>query len=98
MLPGILHSAFAAGPGLPALPRPDLAVGVLVRLNLIRDDDLDILQNDRGSSPIQGRITEVRGRTFVVEWLTGLNIPRPTQEYAAGRLHALLRWEYGEEA
>ena len=89
-LPGILHSAVAV---VPRSPRPDLAVGVRVRLNLIRTDDLDILLNDRGSPPIQGCIVAVvRGRTFVVEWLTGLGQPRPRQEYAAARLYALLRW------
>ena len=88
-LPGILHSAVAV---VPRPPRPDLAVGVRVRLNLIRTDDLDILLNDRGSPPIQGCIVAVvRGRTFVVEWLTGLGQPRPRQEYAAARLYALLR-------
>ena len=89
----------ASNIAVPGLPRPDLAVGVRVRLNLIRTDDLDILRNDRGSSPIQGCIVAVvRGRTFVVEWLTGLGQPRPRQEYAAGRLYALLRWDYEEEA
>jgi hypothetical protein len=88
--------AFAAGPTLPALPRPDLAVGVRVRLNLIRGDDLDILRNDRGSSPIQGRIIAVRNRTFIVMWLTSIGVG-PTAEYAANRLYALLRLEYNEE-
>ena len=98
VLPEVRLPAFTAGSRLPALPRPDLAVGVRVRLNLIRGDDLDILRNDRGSSPIQGRIIAVRNRTFIVMWLTSIGVG-PTAEYAANRLYryALLRLEYNEE-
>ena len=71
-------------------------MGVRVRLNLIRGDDLDILRNDRGSSLIQGRIIAVRNRTFVVQWLTRIGVG-PTAEYAANRLYALLRLEYNDD-
>ncbi len=64
VLPEVRLPAFAAGPRLPALPRPDLAVGVRVRLNLIRGDDLDILRNDRGSSPIQAAFRAAIGRSL----------------------------------
>lgn len=80
--------------GLHGLQRPELAVGVRVRLRMINDQDLEILRFDRGQHPIHGHITDVHTRKFTVEWLTA---GRPKVVYASGRLYGLLRLEYGEE-